>query len=138
MKHCWIFFVEILIVFSCGNTLEEETSQEIIIPDDEPIEDTNSKKNLKILSLGDSYTIGESVCEKCKFPEQLKDSILKEFGSETTIELKVIAKTGWTKSSLIAAIDAENSTSDYDLVTLLIGVNNQYQRRDFSICMSSN
>ena len=137
MKHCWIFFVAILIVFSCGNTLEEETSQEIIIPDDEPIEDTNSKKNLKILSLGDSYTIGESVCEKCKFSEQLKDSILKEFGSETTIELKVIAKTGWTTTSLIAAIDAENSTSDYDLVTLLIGVNNQYQRRDFSICMSS-
>lgn len=133
MKHYWIFFVAILIVFSCGNTLEEETSQEIIIPDDEPIEDTNSKKNLKILSLGDSYTIGESVCEKCKFPEQLKDSILKEFGSETTIELKVIAKTGWTTTSLIAAIDAENSTSDYDLVTLLIGVNNQYQRRDFSI-----
>jgi acyl-CoA thioesterase I len=138
MKHCWIFFVAILIVFSCGNTLEEETSQEIIIPDDEPIEDTNPKKNLKILSLGDSYTIGESVCEKCKFSEQLKDSILKEFGSETTIELKVIAKTGWTTTSLIAAIDAENSTSDYDLVTLLIGVNNQYQRRDFSICMSSN
>ncbi|MDP5092419.1 MAG: GDSL-type esterase/lipase family protein, partial [Polaribacter sp.] len=133
MKYWWIFFIAVFIVFACGNTLEEETSQEITIPDDEPIVDTNSKKNLKILSLGDSYTIGESVCEKCKFPEQLKDSLLKEFSSETTIDLKVIARTGWTTTNLIAAIDAENLTTDYDLVTLLIGVNNQYQRKDFSI-----
>jgi lysophospholipase L1-like esterase len=133
MKHWWIFFVTILIVFSCGNTLEEETTKEITIPEDNPIEETNTKKNLKILSLGDSYTIGESVCEKCKFPEQLRDSLLKEFSSETTIDLKVIARTGWTTTNLIDAIDAENLTTDYDLATLLIGVNNQYQRKDFSI-----
>lgn len=133
MKHWWIFFVTILIVFSCGNTLEVETIQEITIPEDNPIKETNIKKNLKILSLGDSYTIGESVCVKCKFPEQLKDSLLKEFSSETTIDLKVIARTGWTTTNLIDAIDAENLTADYDLVTLLIGVNNQYQRKDFSI-----
>lgn len=133
MKHWWIFFVTILIVFSCGNTLEVETIQEITIPEDNPSEETNTKKNLKILSLGDSYTIGESVCVKCKFPEQLKDSLLKEFSSETTIDLKVIARTGWTTTNLIDAIDAENLTADYDLVTLLIGVNNQYQRKDFSI-----
>ena len=87
------FFVTILIVISCGNTLEEETSREITVPEDNPIEETNTKKNLKMLSLGDSYTIGESVCTKCKFPEQLKDSLLEEFGSETTIDLKVIAVT---------------------------------------------
>ena len=133
MKYWWIFFIAVFIVFACGNTLEEETSQEITIPEDNPTEETYTKKNLKILSLGDSYTIGESVCEKCKFPEQLKDSLLKEFSSETTIDLKVIARTGWTTTNLIAAIDAENLTTDYDLVTLLIGVNNQYQRKDFSI-----
>lgn len=133
MKHWWIFFVTILIVFSCGSTLEVETIQEIIIPEDNPTEETNTKKNLKILSLGDSYTIGESVCEKCKFPEQLRDSLLKEFSSEKTIDLKVIARTGWTTTNLIAAIDSENLTTKYDLVTLLIGVNNQYQRKDFSI-----
>ena len=133
MKHWWLFFVAILIVFSCGNTLEEETSQEITVPEDNPTEETNTKKNLKMLSLGDSYTIGESVCVKCKFPEQLKDSLLKEFSAETIIDLKVIARTGWTTSNLIAAIDSENLMTDYDLVTLLIGVNNQYQRKDFSI-----
>ena len=133
MKYWGLFFVTILIVISCGNTLEEETSQEISIPENNPTEETNTKKNLKMLSLGDSYTIGESVCTKCKFPEQLKDSLLEEFGSETTIDLKIIARTGWTTSNLIAAIDAENLMTDHDLVTLLIGVNNQYQRKDFSI-----
>ena len=136
MKYWGLFFVTILIVISCGNTLEEETSQEISIPEDNPTEEINTKKNLKILSLGDSYTIGESVCVKCKFPEQLKDSLLKEFSAETTIDLKVIARTGWTTTNLIAAIEAENLTADYDLVTLLIGVNNQYQRKDFSIYAS--
>ena len=43
MKYWWIFFIAVFIVFACGNTLEEETSQEITIPDDEPIVDTNSK-----------------------------------------------------------------------------------------------
>ena len=133
MKYCWLFFVTLLIVFSCGKTLEEKISREITVPEDNPIEETNTKKNLKMLSLGDSYTIGESVCTKCKFPEQLKDSLLEEFGSETTIDLKIIARTGWTTTNLIAAIEAENLTADYDLVTLLIGVNNQYQRKDFSI-----
>ncbi len=133
MKYLWTFFVAILIIFSCGNTLEEKTSQEITIPEDNPTEETTTKKNLKMLSLGDSYTIGESVCGKCKFPEQLKDSLLKEFSSETIIDLKVIAKTGWTTTNLISAIETEKITDDYDLVTLLIGVNNQYQRKDFSI-----
>lgn len=133
MKYWWLFFVAVFIIFSCGNTLEEETSQEIITTDDETFEEPNTKKNFKILSLGDSYTIGESVCQKCKFPEQLKDSILKKISSDNTIDLKVIAKTGWTTSNLITAIATENISNEYDLVTLLIGVNNQFQRKDFAI-----
>lgn len=88
---------------------------------------------IKILSLGDSYTIGESVCETCRFPEQLKDSLLMSFGTDKSFELKVIAKTGWTTTNLINAIKGENINEDFDLVTLLIGVNNQYQGRPFSI-----
>ena len=44
MKYLGLFFVTILIVISCGNTLEEETSQEISIPEDNPTEETNTKK----------------------------------------------------------------------------------------------
>ena len=88
--------------------------------------------NIKYLALGDSYTIGQSVCETCRFPAQLKDSIKKNLTVGTDLSLKLIARTGWTTTNLIAAINEENLTEDYDLVTLLIGVNNQYQGKSFS------
>lgn len=90
-------------------------------------------RTVKILALGDSYTIGESVCETCRFPEQLKDSLRPRFNLQTIFELKVIATTGWTTTNLINAIAAQNLSNDYDLVTLLIGVNNQYQSKPFSL-----
>lgn len=87
---------------------------------------------INYLALGDSYTIGQSVCETCRYPEQLKSS-LKSLYPQTAFSLKVIATTGWTTTNLISAINTQNPESNYDLVTLLIGVNNQYQGRDFSI-----
>lgn len=82
----------------------------------------------KYLALGDSYTIGEGVKESERYPIQLKDK-LKEAGINLN-EVNIIAKTGWTTDELNAAIDKQNPNSDYDLVTLLIGVNNQYRGRD--------
>ncbi|MFH4966867.1 SGNH/GDSL hydrolase family protein [Gaetbulibacter sp. M240] len=87
----------------------------------------------RLLALGDSYTIGESVCETCRFPEQLKDSLIKNLSSSDPVELDIIARTGWTTTNLINSINSENPPSNYDLVTLLIGVNNQYQGKSFSI-----
>lgn len=87
--------------------------------------------SINYLALGDSYTIGQSVCETCRFPEQLKQSLLNMYAS--TISLKIIATTGWTTSNLLSAINTQNPDSNYDLVTLLIGVNNQYQHRNFSV-----
>ncbi len=95
-------------------------------------EDT-TQKNFKLLSLGDSYTIGESVCEICKFPEQLKDSLKLSFEANPTFDLKVIATTGWTTTNLINTLNATTLSNDYDLTTLLIGVNNQYQNSPFSV-----
>jgi len=88
--------------------------------------------SIKYLALGDSYTIGQSVCETCRYPEQLKTS-LEAIYPETKFSLKVIAKTGWTTSNLTSAINDDNPSSNYDLVTLLIGVNNQYQGINFSV-----
>ena len=110
-----------LVAFSCcsvKNTNESEPFQ---------------PRTIKLLSLGDSYTIGESVCETCRFPEQLKESLKPSFNLQTTFELKVIATTGWTTTNLINAIADENLATNYDLVTLLIGVNNQYQGKPFSL-----
>lgn len=87
--------------------------------------------SINYLALGDSYTIGQSVCAACRFPEQLKTSLNAMYSS--TISLKIIATTGWTTSNLLSAINTQNPEPNYDLVTLLIGVNNQYQHRSFSV-----
>ena len=84
--------------------------------------------NIRYLALGDSYTIGQSVEKDKKWPVQLKDTLLKEnFDFET---LKVIAKTGWTTTNLLSALEKED-VSNYNLVSLLIGVNNQFQGLSF-------
>ncbi len=115
------FFGILLSFISCS-------TEEMIIQQTKP-----TQRMIKILSLGDSYTIGESVCNKCRFPEQLKDSLIKETPTNYDFSLKIIAQTGWTTTNLISAIANDNVTSEYDLVTLLIGVNNQYQNKPFSL-----
>jgi lysophospholipase L1-like esterase len=77
----------------------------------------------RILALGDSYTIGESVAVEDRWPNQLARAL----GAP---QPEIIAKTGWTTDELNAAIDAANPKGPYSLVTLLIGVNNQYRGRD--------
>lgn len=82
---------------------------------------------LKFLALGDSYTIGESINEEGRWPNQLQDR-LKSLGLDVEKPV-IIAKTGWRTDELAAAIESANLTNDFDLVGLLIGVNNQYQGR---------
>ena len=77
------------------------------------------------LALGDSYTIGEAVPANESFPHQLKEALLKQ--GHPVENLKIIAQTGWTTDELQAVLTAETLASSYDLVTLLIGVNNQYR-----------
>ena len=82
---------------------------------------------MKYLALGDSYTIGELVNYNDNFPSQLV-SILNEKGIEISLD-KLIAVTGWTTDELSLAIAKEKPSLEYDVVTLLIGVNNQYRGR---------
>lgn len=95
--------------------------------------DSNSENSYKILALGDSYTIGERVCETCKFPEQLKKSLSISPSIKKDLNLTIIAKTGWTTTNLLEAISTEKPANHYNLITLLIGVNNQYQKLPFSV-----
>lgn len=87
-----------------------------------------TQKTYTLLSLGDSYTIGESVLEQERFPNQVVDLLSKEkkhFEAPT-----IAAKTGWTTDELADAIKHTELKKKYDFVTLLIGVNNQYRERD--------
>lgn len=79
------------------------------------------------LALGDSYTIGESVSEKDQWPRQLVTQLnRKGFALQAPT---IIAKTGWTTDELYAGIQQASLLSNYDYVSLLIGVNNQYRGR---------
>jgi len=98
-----------------------------------PVVEARSFKKIKIISLGDSYTIGQSVCESCRFPEQLKDSLQLRYTALDSFNLQIIAQTGWTTTNLKNEISSAEPQTDFDLVTLLIGVNNQYQNKAFSL-----
>lgn len=126
----------ILAVFLLSCSAEESDSKPItttppIVKPPVTDPDPPIASSINYLALGDSYTIGHSVCETCRFPEQLKRSLQNMYNN--TISLKIIATTGWTTSNLISAINTQNPEANYDLVTLLIGVNNQYQHRSFSV-----
>ncbi len=86
-----------------------------------------SQTGMRILCLGDSYTIGESVAASERWPVQLAE-MLRAAGVEVADPV-IIAHTGWTTDELSAAIDRENPRGPFDLVTLLIGVNDQYRGR---------
>jgi lysophospholipase L1-like esterase len=83
--------------------------------------------DVRILSLGDSYTIGESVPEADRWPLQLA-TLLRAKGVRVATPT-IVAQTGWTTDELSAGIDAAKPTGTFDVVTVLIGVNNQYRGR---------
>lgn len=80
--------------------------------------------DVRFLALGDSYTIGEKVAAKHRWPNQLA-KLLEAEGVQA--EVTIIARTGWTVDELWEGIQASPPEGTYDLVTLLIGVNDQYR-----------
>jgi len=113
------FLLLSLFLFSCSSTLDVRDNQE---PDN---------PNYSYLALGDSYTIGESVLETERWPVQLAEG-LRARGYKMAAPM-IIAKTGWTTEDLLREIENElNIQRDFDLVSILIGVNNQYQGKRIS------
>ncbi|MBV8156641.1 MAG: SGNH/GDSL hydrolase family protein [Dyella sp.] len=82
---------------------------------------------MRYLALGDSYSIGEGVPEAGRWPVQLAARLRGE-GIALDDPL-IVATTGWTTDELSAAMDNTTFAPPYDLVSLLIGVNNQYRGR---------
>jgi lysophospholipase L1-like esterase len=111
----YTLFLALLCLFSCNKAIFEPTQPKI-------------QPKMTYLALGDSYTIGESVAENERFPVQLAATLTKA-GTPTDLPT-IIAKTGWTTDELKAQINTEKITTNYNLVSLLIGVNNQYRGRN--------
>ena len=81
--------------------------------------------SVRFLALGDSFTYGESVARDKIWPVQFRDSLMA-YGYEFE-EMDVIAVTGWRTDELMDSLNNSGSLDRYNLVSLLIGVNNQYQ-----------
>lgn len=82
---------------------------------------------LRLLCLGDSYTIGEGVSPGERWPNLLT-AMLRERGHDVA-DPQIIARTAWTTDELMDAIDEARPAGTFDLVTLMIGVNDQYRSR---------
>ncbi len=93
-----------------------------------PVSGTPAGAVKTYLALGDSYTIGQSVEANERFPAQTV-ALLKQQGINIADPV-YIAQTGWTTGNLQNAIATQNPPATYDVVSLLIGVNDQYQRMD--------
>lgn len=103
-------------LFSCQAPENEQTMDN---------QETTPQTPHTYLALGDSYTIGEAVAEEDRWPMQLV-SRLNEAGIAIS-EPDIVAVTGWTTDELKAGIENAQLAESYDMVSLLIGVNNQYR-----------
>lgn len=107
-----LFLVSFLLLASCSTNLQQSVSYEL------------TEDKLTYLALGDSYTIGESVLESERWPLQLADAIGK---NNQQFKTEIIATTGWRTDQLLLAAEKQLAARKFDLVSLLIGVNNEYQ-----------
>lgn len=108
--------------------ISEATSNATTTPDmpatSTPTQETVDMTNIRYLALGDSYTIGEKVAPKDRWSNQLA-KLLEGEGIKS--EVTIIARTGWTVQELWSGIQADPLEGTYDMVSLLIGVNDQYR-----------
>lgn len=118
MKHLFLFII-VTAFMSCSKT-------------NMPADLDPTQKSFTYLALGDSYTIGTSIPTSKNFPNQLIDSLKMNGYQNTKFDIK--ATIGWTTGDLLTGIESANFKNEtYDLVSLLIGVNNQYRGLDISI-----
>lgn len=105
----------LILIFSC---VKDKTALQMT---------DQTKATYSYLALGDSYTIGESVPSQDNFPNQTIQ--LLNSGGFDFKQAEIVAKTGWTTDELQNKINTYTFSPPYNIVTLLIGVNNQYRGR---------
>ncbi len=123
--HRFLFISTVFLLLLACNKKQTAVTPGPYIPPVIPPAVTGAAKTY--LALGDSYTIGQSVPETARFPNQTA-AWLKLNGINLTVT-DIIATTGWTTNSLQSALNIQNPVN-HDVVSLLIGVNDQYQTHD--------
>jgi lysophospholipase L1-like esterase len=124
-------FLVIVIFCSCGTGCDDKSAPPPVATDS-PHADVNPNLvqanvhgKLNYLALGDSYTVGEHIASSGRWPMQLAAKI-RSSGTDLSDPI-ILARTGWTTSDLQSAMDDANFQGPYDLVTLLIGLNDEYR-----------
>lgn len=127
LKIAGAFFVAVILLTSFGSCDKPRVQHPVLQDTTSAPPDPTGKK---YLALGDSYTIGQGVPDADRFPAQT-DKQLRLMGINL-VQVKYIATTGWTTIGLKNAINTQQpqAQAPYSVVTLLIGVNDQYQIRD--------
>lgn len=115
------FLLITLLLIGCAPGISPEVDEEL---ENMTVPAIVSVPRIRFLALGDSYTIGHNVSENDRWPEQLAVE-LREMDIEAEIE--IVARTGWTTTNLLANLSANSPQGHFDIVSLLIGVNDQYQ-----------
>ena len=124
------YFLIFIIACNSSSSFDDETLNSI--DEDASVNqnlnsDNSNKTQFSLLALGDSYTIGEGVDEDQRWPNQFI-TVAYENGVDFSSS-RIIAETGWKSYDLINAIESSNFEKKYDYVSLLIGVNNQFNSR---------
>jgi len=136
MKIQLIFKIFFLLIFINGCTSNSNYNDEDLNIDKDDFSDSlivednlnNQRESpYSFIALGDSYTIGEGINEDERWPNQFVD-VAYENGVDFDQPM-IIAETGWKTYDLLNAINQTNFTKKYDYISLLIGVNNQFNSR---------
>ena len=136
MRIHLIFKIFFLLIFINGCTSNTNYNDENLNIDTDAFSDSlivednlnNQRESpYSFIALGDSYTIGEGVNEDERWPNQFVD-VAYENGVDFDQPM-IIAETGWKTYDLLNAINQTNFTKKYDYISLLIGVNNQFNSR---------
>jgi len=130
MMHKLVLLLSLTVLFGCRRQAAAGTSPLESPPVDQqagikPRALPGEGAPLRYLALGDSYTIGEAVREVESWPTQLADQLRAE--GYAIEDPRIVARSGWTAEELAAGLQVAGIDSPYDLVSVLIGANNQFR-----------